>query len=66
MTSNPKEYIPTLYDNNSLVSDDIDKAIQFNNLFRNQKVINENIVEIPVFTYINDAISIELSPLEVQ
>jgi len=26
MSSNPKEYIPTLYHNKSLVSDDIDKS----------------------------------------
>ena len=66
--SNCKESVPSLCNNDTLFTDDFDKANLLNNYFCNQAVLNVDNVQTPVLSAVHESTlsSFTLCPLEVK
>ena len=59
ISPNKASGIPSIQVNNSIITDEIEKANLLNNYFRDQTLINDNNVEIPLINYYNVASNLD-------
>ena len=65
---NHKESVPSLYDNDTLYTDNFDKANLLYNFFCNQTALNDDNVQTPVLSPVHESTlsSITLCPLDIK
>lgn len=68
INTNTKSSIPPLQHNDILLSDDNDKANLLNNFFRDQTLVNDSNIDVPILPTLNhnNLTDIVLTPLEVK